>query len=177
MWKLRKQSIFQPGSVSIYSQTKLFQSGLVQLRNSMQQMELESSALLLTHVWPALPHVCQRRLTLGYFHMWQMLCRRIRTVDTDVVVLAVASFNRIAPDELWVAFGVGQSFRYIAIHQMVATMTPAKCRLFLSLTLCLHLLAEERRQPGRLGSLSQRSLMLCRNSWPCQVRSVKDQAH
>ena len=146
-------------------------------RNCMQQMELESSALLLTHVWPALPHVCQRRLTPGYFHMWQMLCRRIRTVDTDVVVLAVASFNRIAPDELWVAFGVGQSFRYIAIHQMVATMTPAKCRLFLSPTLCLHLLAEERRQPGRLGSLSQRSLMLCRNSWPCQVRSVKDQAH
>ena len=41
----------------------------------------------------------------------------------------------------------------------------------------LNLLVEERRQPGILGSLSQRSLMLCRNSWPCQARSVKDQGH
>ena len=44
-----------------------------------------------------------------------------------MVVLAVASFSKIAPDELWVAFGVGPSFRYIAIHQIIATMTPAKC--------------------------------------------------
>ena len=48
----------------------------------------------------------------------------IRTVDTDVVVLAVASFSKIAPDELWVAFGVGSRFRYIAIHKMVTTMNP-----------------------------------------------------
>ena len=34
----------------------------------------------------------------------------ICTVDTDVVVLAVASFNKIAPDELWVAFVVKSSF-------------------------------------------------------------------
>ena len=40
----------------------------------------------------------------------------IRTVDTDVVVLAVASFSKIGPDELWIAFGAGSSFRYIAIH-------------------------------------------------------------
>ena len=52
-------------------------------------------------------------------------CRKvtIRTVDTDVVVLAVASFSKIAPDELWVAFGVKSSFQYTAIHEMVATMT------------------------------------------------------
>ena len=56
-------------------------------------------------------------------------CRKvtIRTVDTDVVVLSVASFSKIAPDELWVAFGVKSSFRYIAIHEMVATMTPTQC--------------------------------------------------
>ena len=43
-----------------------------------------------------------------------------------MVVLAVASFSKIAPDELWVAFGVGPSFRLIAIQQIVATMTSAK---------------------------------------------------
>ena len=51
----------------------------------------------------------------------------IRTVDTDVVVLAVASFIQNAPDELSFAFGVGTNFRYIAVHEMVATMNPTKC--------------------------------------------------
>ena len=46
----------------------------------------------------------------------------IRTVDTDVVAVAVASFSKIAPNELWIAFGVGSSFRYIPIHEMVATL-------------------------------------------------------
>ena len=35
----------------------------------------------------------------------------IRTVDTDVVVLAVASFNNINSEELWIALGIGSSFR------------------------------------------------------------------
>ncbi len=51
----------------------------------------------------------------------------IRTVDTDVVVLAVSTFSKIAPDEMWVAFGVKSSFRYIAIHEMVASMNPTQC--------------------------------------------------
>ena len=51
----------------------------------------------------------------------------IRTVDTDVVVLFVASFNDINLDELWIAFGTGSSFRYIAVHQLAATMTPRQC--------------------------------------------------
>ena len=40
----------------------------------------------------------------------------IRTVDADVVVLAVASFDNINPDELWLALGTGSSFRHIAVH-------------------------------------------------------------
>ncbi len=68
----------------------------------MQQMELESSALPLAHVADAGRKGC-KKVT-------------IRTVDTDVVVLAVASFSKIAPDELWVSFGVGSSF---AIHEIV----------------------------------------------------------
>ena len=51
----------------------------------------------------------------------------IRTVDTDGVVLDVASFNNISPDKLWFALGTGSSFRYIAVHQLVATMNPRQC--------------------------------------------------
>ena len=69
------------------------------------------------------------RLLLHVADAVQKGCKKvtIRTVDTDVVVLAVASFSKIAPDELWVAFGVGSRFRYIAIHKMVTTMNPTQC--------------------------------------------------
>ena len=40
----------------------------------------------------------------------------IRTVDTDLLVLAVASFDKIKPDELWVILGTGSHFRNIAIQ-------------------------------------------------------------
>ena len=42
----------------------------------MQQMEVKSSALLLNHAWPTLPHVHKKRPTLDYFCTWQMLCKR-----------------------------------------------------------------------------------------------------
>ena len=51
----------------------------------------------------------------------------IRTVDTDVLVLvvvAVATFDKIKPGELWVIFGTGSHLRCIAIHQLMATMDP-----------------------------------------------------
>jgi hypothetical protein len=47
----------------------------------------------------------------------------IRTVDTDVVVLAVACFSRFTGiAELWVAFGVGKHLRFIAIHEVVPAL-------------------------------------------------------
>ena len=62
----------------------------------------------------------------------------IRTVDTDDVILSVASFN-INPDELWIALGTGSSFRYIAVHQLAAAMNPRQCAtlpIFHALTGC-----------------------------------------
>ena len=63
----------------------------------------------------------------------------IRTVDTDVVVLFVASFNDINLVELGIAFGTGSSFRYIAVHQLAATMNSRQCDtlpIFHALTGC-----------------------------------------
>ena len=43
----------------------------------------------------------------------------IRTVDTDVVVLAIGHFLALRLDELWVRFGVGTHFRQITLHVIV----------------------------------------------------------
>ena len=40
---------------------------------------------------------------------YRKLC--LRTLDTDVVVLAIAMFHQINPDELWLAFGTASNFR------------------------------------------------------------------
>ena len=52
----------------------------------------------------------------------------IRTVDTVVVVLALAAAQRLSIDELWVAFGTGKSFRFLAAHEMAQASGPDKCR-------------------------------------------------
>ena len=64
----------------------------------------------------------------------------VRTVDTDVVVLAVMVAQRLpAEDEVWLAFGTGKSFRYLAAHQIAACLGPEKSRalpMFHALTGC-----------------------------------------
>ena len=42
----------------------------------------------------------------------------IRTVGTDVVVLAVAAADILSIDQMWVVFGTGKSFRFLAAHEM-----------------------------------------------------------
>ena len=51
----------------------------------------------------------------------------IKTVDTDVVVLAVANKQHMRCEELWIAFGSGKHFRYIATHEIAASLGPDKC--------------------------------------------------
>ena len=49
----------------------------------------------------------------------------IRTVDTDVVVLAVFTINHLPTGcELWLAFGTGKTFRYLSAHQIAASFGP-----------------------------------------------------
>lgn len=52
---------------------------------------------------------------------------QVRTVDTDVVVLAVMVVQKLpAGDELWVAFGTGKNYRYIAAHEIASSLGPEK---------------------------------------------------
>ena len=64
----------------------------------------------------------------------------IKTVDTDVLVLAVSVDQGLLPeDELWLAFGTGKSFRYLAAHEIAAGLGPEKAQalpVFHALTGC-----------------------------------------
>ncbi|KAG7156370.1 hypothetical protein Hamer_G006109 [Homarus americanus] len=64
----------------------------------------------------------------------------IRTVDTYVVVLAVSVVQEMhQEDELWLAFGTGKSFRYLAALEMATCLGPEKARalpIFHALTGC-----------------------------------------
>ena len=51
----------------------------------------------------------------------------LRTVDTDVLVLAVAFLQQVTEGEhldLWVAFGTGNHFRYTAAHEIATKLGP-----------------------------------------------------
>ena len=51
----------------------------------------------------------------------------VRTVDTDVVVLAVMVAETLPADnEVWIAFGSGKHLRYLAAHQMAACLGISK---------------------------------------------------
>ena len=69
------------------------------------------------------------RLMLHCLHAAMHGMRRIvvRTVDTDVVVLAIAFFDRLSVEQLWIYFGVGRHTRLIAVHDVAAVLGPQKC--------------------------------------------------
>jgi len=64
----------------------------------------------------------------------------IRTVNTDVVVLAVALACTLEEDdEVWVSFGTGKAFRFLAAHEMARAVGPEKAQalpMFHALTRC-----------------------------------------
>ena len=46
----------------------------------------------------------------------------IKTVDTDVVVLVIAYARKLELQELWIAFGVRNHFRYLPIHKITTSL-------------------------------------------------------
>ena len=52
----------------------------------------------------------------------------LRTVDTDVVVLAIAAAANLDIQELWVAFGVGHQFRFIPAHSIAEFLGQEKSK-------------------------------------------------
>ena len=63
----------------------------------------------------------------------------IRTVDTDVFILAITFEHRLELEKLWVAFGVGKNLRYLPIHKIASSLTTLQCEglpFFHALTGC-----------------------------------------
>ena len=64
----------------------------------------------------------------------------IRTVDTDVVVLAVALTRTLAEDdEVWVFFSMGKAFRFLTARELARALGPEKAQalpMFHALTGC-----------------------------------------
>lgn len=81
------------------------------------------------------------RLVLHAYHASQSGYRKIllRTVDTDVVVLAVSRVQDLSVDEIWIAFGTGKHFRYLPIHSIAEQLEPQRSKalpMFHSITGC-----------------------------------------
>ena len=94
----------------------------------------------------------------------------VRTVDTDVVVVVIATLNRTKPDEFSVAFGTGWHFRFIPIHEVAAAVGPRKSATLSpysshlqGATPCLRLQVQERRPHGQPGMSTPTSLKHLKN--------------
>ena len=99
------------------------------------------------------------------------------TVNTVVVVLAATFFSQMNPDEMWIAFSTGKSFRFIPIHKIVSSLTPKTCSSLLAFhafTGCDTVSSfgrREKKQPGKHGKYFLRSVM---HSWRRNERLVHD---
>ena len=74
----------------------------------------------------------------------------IPSVDTDVVVLAVATAAKFDLEELWIAFGTGKNFRHIPAHEIARSFGPIKSTALpatLGMTL-FPLVKSQHGQPG-----------------------------
>ena len=52
----------------------------------------------------------------------------IRTVDTDVAVLAVAAVHTLGIKELWVSFGTGKNHKILPTHCYASALDPVRSR-------------------------------------------------
>ena len=89
-------------------------------------------------------HATRLRRTPGYSCIWLMqqcmvIVRHVRTVDSDIVVLALRFFDTLGLSELLVGVGTGKKYRDIPVHSLQAGIGPSKSialTLFHSLTGC-----------------------------------------
>ena len=56
----------------------------------------------------------------------------VKTVDSDVVVIALSAFHRIPSlQELWIEFGVGKHLKFLPIHEIANSLGPQACTAYL----------------------------------------------
>ena len=75
----------------------------------------------------------------------------IRTVDTDVVVLAITYYHALSASEIWVAFGTGKHFRCIGAHCVANALSPEKASILSLFHAFTSFLEKARNRHGILG--------------------------
>ena len=92
----------------------------------------------------------------------------VRKVDTGVVVIAVMVVQKLpAGDELWVAFGTGKKYRYIAAHETAFSLGPEKtcalpmCHAITGCDTVSAFVEHGINLPGQHGTRCQNSMMPC----------------
>ena len=102
----------------------------------------------------------------------------IRTVDTYVVVLAVAHFQGLPHIvQLWIAFRTGKDFRYIPIHEIASALYPqmAKGSLFFHAFTGCHVTSystnRRKKSVWKTWLACQRSQTVL-SPWPCHVHET-----
>lgn len=81
----------------------------------------------------------------------------IRTVDTDIVVIALSMFQQLDLEELWIEFGFGKTKRWIPVHLLSISLGKEKCEalpLWFALTGC-----------DTVSSFCGRGKKICWNVW------------
>ena len=56
----------------------------------------------------------------------------VRTVDTDVVVIAGSKFQYLSSSELWIEFGVGKHLKYLPAHDISRSIGEEKSQALLT---------------------------------------------
>ena len=82
----------------------------------------------------------------------------IRTVDTDVVVIAISIIHKLDISSLWIAFGVRKNFRYIPVHEIAVQVHTSSTPLYsftrlLVATKSHHSVTMTRKLHGKHGQL------------------------
>jgi hypothetical protein len=52
----------------------------------------------------------------------------IRTMDTDVLVLAIGKYSKLSLEELWVSFGTGKGLKYFPVHTIATRLGDDRAR-------------------------------------------------
>ena len=105
------------------------------------ETELSNRDCDLTTLQPCNHSEADTRILLHLAHAAEQghTCAYVRTVDSDVVVLAIRFFDTLGLSKLWVGFGSGKKYRDIPVHTIGSSLGRSKSLalpLFHSLTGC-----------------------------------------
>ena len=87
---------------------------------------------------------------------------KTRTVDTDVVVIAIALFSRLNSNKLWIEFGTGNNKVFYPVHLICNNLGSEKCKALLffmyllDATKCLISTWAKRKLRGKHGKATQK---------------------